>query len=102
MEISDQLKARVDEVEKRAKERFGDSYGDRIEALGRIGVNGDEMARVVADPNAVPLLDTASREALLRLMADSPDAGVRREAEAAYSRIRSADREAHRKMKAGR
>lgn len=96
MDIDDNMKARIDEVERRGKAKYGDQgWGDRLEALGRAGVTGDQVAHVIGQPDALERIDFAAREAMLNL-SNSEDRAVARAASEAYSRARQEDREAHR------
>jgi hypothetical protein len=95
MDVDDNLKRRIDEIERRGKAKYGDDgWTDRLEALGRVGVGGEALAQTLARPDALEEIDFAAREALLRLM-NSDDRGIARAAGEAYGRARQEDRDAH-------
>lgn len=106
MEINDQLKAQADAVEARAKERFGKSYQDRLSALAAAGVHGEVLAQVVSRPDAVDVLDFASKEAMCRAAGSvvyGADGNSTRPydpaAERAYDALRAEERAAHRRLR---
>jgi hypothetical protein len=97
-EISEAAKSRAAQLEQQMHDRWGrDQTAARVGALTRVGLRLSEQD--LANPQFLSMFDHASKEALLKVAADSEDRGERREADAEYARIRQKEREAWRASK---
>jgi len=96
--VADEFDAKVAAVDKSGKTRFGDNWEVCLDAVrratGGAGIARQHMEEILKTPDPAQLLERAAREQLLT-EADSGN----KESEYAYSRIREAEREQHRKLK---
>ena len=94
---NDGFAQRADEVMKAGKARYGASFDAALSAIKQTGgIPEAAMRDVVARDDAPDLLYRAGVEQLVNLADNDPAA------EQAYRKIRSAQREEHRKSKGGR
>jgi len=98
MAEDDAFSRKVNEVDKSGATRFGDNWQICLDAVrratGGAGIARNEMEALLKTADPAQLLERAGREQLLT-EAD----GGNKEAEFAYSKIREAERAAHRRLK---
>ena len=91
----EQLASRVEKVEAAGKAKYGDAWPQMLDALGkRGGVDQAVLRNVLSQSNAVDLLGTAGKEALIAASDDGDH-----DAERVYAGIRAAERKAHRQAR---
>ena len=86
------LRARATQVEKEGRGRLGDNWDSIVSAVGRAGPSAEMVANTLQAHDAVSQFERVGKEILLREMT-SEDRHTRDSAEAAYNKLRQAERE---------
>lgn len=95
--MSDDLVARVQQLDEEGRQRFGDEWSKYIDAIGRANPSGiapEAWRQILARQDAADLVVAGGREALVN-MATNGD----KEAEYTYGKIREQERQNWRRYK---
>jgi hypothetical protein len=91
--MDEETMQRAAAVEAAGKARHGDNWPKFVSALGQRGINPDQLASVIAQPDAVDRIVDAGRDALINAADDSHEANL------VYSEIRDEERKKYRRSR---
>jgi hypothetical protein len=89
----ERLSARAQQVNADGETKFGkDGWQSIVSAISRAAPSPEMVANTVRQPDAVQQFSNVGKNLLLREMSESSDPAIRRDAEAAYDRIRQKEK----------
>ena len=94
-----QLAEKANEVEKAGKAKFGEeAWSTMLGALSRMGVQPQQVADALRQPDAMDRFARAGREGLLNDLTN-PDTAISRQAEKIHCELRERERDFYRRSR---